>query len=236
MQPRTVKFSLLFFKSLAGLGIGIMGMIILLIFVFLGIGTVDSGSITGPFQIFAAISMGLITSMIVNSIGVFAFGLLDREKYPNIRSVLSHIISLNIFIFIFILPVYFFVAIGSNDNPLPIIFLVATLQLIISAQASTLALELSASESSRENLLAIYGIIFGILLSIILNIWIYSAFQKFSTAAELAEGGGRGPTAVLFSILPLTWFAFGFFTTAAEMFYRWIYETWGIDFLSRENV
>lgn len=234
LPPREVKFSLLFFKSLSGLGTGIVGMIILLIFVLLGLGTVSGGSVTGPFLIFSSIIMGLVTALIANCLGVFLFGLLDRAKYPDVRNVVKHVISLNILIFIFLLPVYFFGVIGTANN-VQTIFFIATIQLIISALASMFTLELSASQSPRDNLIAIYGIVFSVLATIVINLLVYSLFQSLSTPAELAVGGsgGKGPTAVLFAILPITWFLFGFFTTIVEMLYRWIYETWGIDILNR---
>ena len=232
--PRKVPFSLLFFKSLSGLGIGIVGMVILLIFTLLGLGSVSGGSVSGPFLTFAVIIMGLVTALISNGLGVFMLGLLDQEKYPDIRNVIKHVIWLNILIFIFLLPTYFFVIIGTENN-LTTIFLITTLQLLISAQASMLALDLSATENTRANFLAIYGVIFSMLLTIVVNLIIYKIGQDMSTVAELsAKGsGGKGATAVLFSILPVTWFFFGIFSTAVEMVYRWIYETWGVDFLNR---
>lgn len=233
LPPREVKFSLLTFKSLSGLGVGVVGMIVLLIFVLIGLGTVSGGSITGPFLIFSAIVMGFITAMVSNCLGAFLFGMLDREKYAEIRKVIKHIISLNILIFIFLLPVYFFGILGFKEN-VKIIFLIATLQLVISAVASMFTLELSNSKSPRENFLAVYGITFAILITIIVNVVIYQVGQHLSTQAELATGGsgGKGATAVLFAILPITWFFFGLFSTAAEMIYRWIYQTWGLDSLN----
>ncbi len=232
--PREVKFSLLFFKSLSGIGVGVVGMLVLLIFTLLGLGTVSSGSVTGPFLTFSAVIMAFITALVTNSLGAFLFAMLDREKYAEIRGVIKHIISLNILIFIFLLPVYFFAILGSDQN-LKTIFLIATLQLIISALASMFALELSNSQSPRENFIAIYGIVFAILTTIIVNMLIFKVGQDFSSQADLAIGGsgGKGPTAVLFAILPTTWLFFGIFTTVVEMVYRWIYQTWGIDTLNK---
>ncbi len=232
--PREVKFSLLFFKALSGIGVGIIGMLVLLIFVLIGLGTMAGGSITGPFVVFSAIIMGFITGLVANSLGAFLFGMLDREKYADIREVIKHIISLNILIFIFLLPVYFFGIVAFAQN-LKIILLISSLQLIITALASMFILELSNSQSPRENFIAIYGIIFAILSTIVVNAAIYELGQNFSSAAELAEGGsgGKGATLVLFAILPITWLFFGIFTTVVEMIYRWIYQIWGIDSLNR---
>jgi len=231
--PREIKFSLLFFKSLAGFGVGIIGMIVLLIFVLIALGTASDGQIQGPFLSFAAIVMGFITSIVTNSLGAFLFGMLDREKYPEIRGVLRHIILLNIIIFIFLLPVYFFTIIGLGE--LRMIFLIASLQLIVSSLASMLTLDLSNSTSPRENFIAIYGIVFSVLLTIVTMMGAYLLGQEFSSAAELAMGGsgGKGVTIVLFAVLPTTWFLFGVFTGTVEMVYRWIYKTWGFDSLNK---
>lgn len=209
-------------------------MLILLIFVLIGLGTVSAGEITGPFLTFAILVMGLITALVTNCLGVFVFGLVDRTKYSNLSGVLEHVVILNILIFAFLLPIYFVVILGG-DNSLKTIFLVTTLQLLSSAQASLLVLELSSSANTRENLLAVYGLVFALLASIVVNLVFYKIGQNFSSAAELALSGtgGKGATVVLFSILPVTWFFFGFWLAMIEMFYRWIYEVWGIDFLNR---
>lgn len=209
-------------------------MLILLIFVLIGLGTVSAGEITGPFLTFAILVMGLITALVTNCLGVFVFGLVDRTKYSNLSGVLEHVVILNILIFIFLLPIYFVVILGG-DNSLKTIFLVTTLQLLSSAQASLLVLELSRSANTRENLLAVYGLVFALLASIVVNLVFYKIGQNFSSAAELALSGtgGKGATVVLFSILPVTWFFFGLWLAMIEMFYRWIYEVWGIDFLNR---
>ncbi|MFH0776757.1 MAG: hypothetical protein V1936_04060 [Patescibacteria group bacterium] len=235
IPPREVKFSLFFFKSLSGIGIGIIGMLVLLVFVLLGLDTLGSEAVTGPFLTFAAVVMGFITALATNCLGIFLFGALDREKYADIHGVMKHVVSLNILIFIFLLPIYFLAIVGSDQN-LKTILLFATVQLVVSALASMFALELSNSQSSRQNLIAVYGIIFAVLMTIVVNMLIYNLGQNLSTAAELAVGGsgGKGITIVLFSILPTTWFFFGAFTTMVEMVYRWIYQTWGKDPLSEQ--
>ncbi len=231
--PREVKFQLLFFKSLAGLGVGAIGMIILVIFVLIGLGSVGTFEGVSPFLIFSAIVMGFIVSLVTNFLGAFIFGMFDREKYPEIRGVLRHIILLNIIIFVFLLPVYLSVIIGTGDPR--IVFLVAAVQLIVSSFASMLTLDLSNSTSSRENFIAVYGIVFAVLLTTVLMMGAYWFGQFNSSAADLAKGGngGKGVNYVLFAVLPTMWFLFGFFTGAVEMIYRWIYKTWGLDSLNK---
>jgi hypothetical protein len=234
LPPREVKFSLLFFKTMAGLGVGIIGTVILLIFVMLGLGATNQLGQQGPFLIFSAIVMSFITGLVANGLGTFLFAMLDQEKYAEIRVVLRQIISLNILVFIFLLPIHFFVILGARES-LQMIFLVATLQLVISAIASMFILELSNAKSKRENFMAVYGITFAIMVAVILNVIIFQIGQHFSSQAELAIGGsgGKGATMVLYFILPLIWLLFGFFTTLSEMLYRWFYQTWGLDPLNR---
>lgn len=230
IPPREVPFSLFFFKSLSGIGIGILGMLVLLSFVLLGLDTFGEGAVSGPFLTFAAVVMGFITAIATNSLGIFVFGILDRDKYADIRGVMKHVVSLNIFIFLFLLPVYFLAIVVPEEN-LRSVILVATIQLVASALASMLVLELSNSQSTRQNIIAVYGVIFSVLATIVVNILIYQLGQSVSSPAELATvgSGGKGITIVLFSILPTTWLFFGAFTTIVEMVYRWIYQTWGQD-------
>lgn len=205
-------------------------MLILLAFVLLGVDTLGSQGISDPFLTFAAVVMGLITALATNILGVFLFATIDREKYADIRGVLKNIISSNILIFLFLLPTHF-LAIVSSGEDLKLVMLVATLQLVVSAFASMFILELSNSQSSRQNLITIYGIVFALLTTIVVNALIYQLGQMSSSAAELAtgSGGGKGITIILFAILPTIWFFFGAFTTMLEMLYHWIYQTWGQD-------
>ncbi|MFA6458166.1 MAG: hypothetical protein WCV72_02120 [Patescibacteria group bacterium] len=230
IPPREVHFPLFFFKSLAGIGIGSIGMLILLIFVLLGVDTFGSQGVSGPFLTFATVVMGLITALITNCFGVFIFAIIDREKYADTRKVLMNIISLNILIFLFLLPAHFLAVISSGED-LRLVMLVATIQLVASAFASMFILELSNSQGSRQNLITIYGIVFAILATLVANALIYQLGQAASTTAELAtgSGGGKGITIILFAILPTIWFFFGAFTTMIEMLYHWIYQTWGQD-------
>lgn len=229
IPPREVRFSLFFFKSLSGIGIGIIGMLVLLTFVLLGIDTLGNESVTGPFLTFAAVVMGFITALVTNCLGVFLFHLIDREKYADIRDILKHVIWMNILIFVFLLPVYFLAIVGADEN-LQSVMLVATVQLVVSALASMFVLELSNTQSSRQNLVAVYGIVFAVLATIVVNMLIYQLGQSISSPADLvANSGGKGVTIILFAILPTTWLFFGAFTTAVEMIYRWIYQTWGQD-------
>lgn len=223
IPPREVHFPLFFFKSLAGIGIGLIGTSILVAFVL----TLGGQGISGPFLTFSAVVMGLITALITNCLGTFIFATIDREKYADTRKVLKNVVSSNVLIFIFLLPVNFLtIAILSSDKVLGPVALIATLQLVVSAFASMFILELSNSQGSRQNLITIYGIVFTILATIVVSALIYQLGQTDSTSAELATNSSD---AVLWSILPIMWFFFGLFTTALEMIYHWVYQTWGQD-------
>lgn len=232
LGPRDIPLSTLVFKSLAGFGVGGLGTIILLIFSLFGFLTAQA-TMTSPFLAFVAIVMGLIVSLVVNGLGVTAFSLIDQRKYPPLRATLHHVAMLNIAIFIFLLPVYAIAATGA----LTTILLVVALELVLSAQASAFTLELIAAKNSeRGSLLAVYGVTFAMLFAILSNIAIFSLFAYFLSTGLATDAGGQttksAVTAVLFSVLPLTWFFFGFLTTMTEMIYRWFYVTWGVDYLS----
>lgn len=229
--PKAPSIPGLVFRSLAGLVAGVAGTVFLLIFLFGGLAT-TSGSAVSPFFVFLAVVMGFITSLVTNNLGAFLFSLLDREKYPNIRPVLKQIFTLNLFIFLFLLPVYL---VGSAGG-VKIVLAVVILQLILSAQASIFALELSST--SERNLLSTYGITFGMLVSIIINILAFAIVDNLTVTQDATSTtlDSSGATLVVFMLLPLTWFCFGFFTAFAEMLYRWIYTVWGKDILLNQNL
>ncbi len=229
LAPRAVSISTLFFKSLAGLGAGTAGAIILLIFI--GLGLAASGGDLNPFASFSLILMGLVAALAANALAVFFFGVIDPAKHPNSRLLLRRVVSLNLVIFLFLLPAYLAAATFGKQA----IFLVAVLQLVGSAQATALTLELAAA-NRLGNLLSVYGTTFALLATIILNAVIFLIFDESVLSANPADIAivSQGLTALLFAILPITWFCFGFFTSLTEMLYRWIYLTWGANFLSRE--
>ena len=230
LGPRIVSFSVLFLKSFAGLGIGILGTVILLIFVGLA-GISSTSGITSPFFVFTALVMGLVVALATNSLSIVVFSVIDRKKYPPVRGVLWNVAVLNIAIFLFLLPMY---AIAATSD-IQTILMVVALDLILSAQASAFALELAASHQDRERMLAIYGVTFGMLLAVLANLGVYYLFAHFlqtGLATDMGQSTSSGVTALLFAVLPFTWFFFGFFTTMVEMTYRWMYETWGVDYLA----
>jgi len=230
--PRDIPASTVVFKSLTGLGVGVSGMILVLIFTLIALFISKSG-MQGPFMAFTAIVMGLIVSLITNSLSVLALSMVDRGKYPPMRPLLRHITSLNIVIFLFLAPIY---ALASMRD-IQTVYLVFSLQLALSAQASAFVLELSAAKNSRENMLAIYGITFGMLMALLVNGAIYAFFgaQTAGVSEATARFTSGGSTALLFAILPVTWFFFGLFTTLTEIVYRWIYTVWGVDYLNTDN-
>jgi hypothetical protein len=225
LGPRPVAISTLFFKTLAGLGAGFLGAVILGIFTMTGLQFGGS-----PFASFAAILMGLITALATNTLAVFFFGMIESDRFPALKPIIGHVFSLNVLIFVFLLPAYL---IGAAWNEKAIYF-ITSLQFILAAQASILMLELSDS-NSRDNLLSIYGATFGMLIIILLNLVIFW-FVDASTATvvnETGEATSSGASALLFSVPLLTWACFGFFTSLVASVYRWIYTTWGVDFLNR---
>ena len=225
--PRTIPLSTLIFKTFAGLGAGLLGTVILLIFVFTALATTKATQAVGPFFAFTTFVMGLITSLTTNSLAIIVFSFIDREKYPRERQTLLNVAYLNLIIFVCLLPVYLAASIHGAEC----LFMIVALQLVLTAQASIFALELSSGTEPRDHYLAIYGITFGMVGSIVLDLFIYNLFSSISQTHATSGGG----TALLLAVLPITWFSFGFATTTTEMIYRWIYRTYGGDYLNRTD-
>jgi len=232
--PRKVSFATMFFKTISGLGVGLVGMVVLLVFVFLGIGTTKSGGASSPFFVFTSVVMGLTTSLVTNMLGVFLLSKIDRSKLQiDIRAVLQHTAVLNILIFICMLPLYLIAVIQGTQA----VMMTAAFQLLVSAQASLLAFELISAEERRERLLSIYSVSLAMMTTIALNAGIYSIVDKYfvqPSGMEAATTSASGATALLFFVLPLTWMLFGFFTSCVEMVYAWIHSIWGTDYLNRD--
>lgn len=232
MPPiRNTSGSTVFFKALAGAGAGAAGTVLLLIFVLIGLGA-TTGKNHGPFFGFVLLLMGLLTSLITNTLATYLFMLVDHERYGQNLGVLRHIASLNIFVFLFFLPIYLSMLAFNQDAQS--LFLVVALQLVLAAQASMFALENASAAELRDRWLATYGITLGVVVSLVLNALIYLLFTLL-THTNVAEGAvvtSQGATALLFAILPITWLSLGLVTALTEKIYRWIVLTWGNDFLN----
>lgn len=221
--PRKMSFFTLVLKSLAGLAGGVSGTLILVI-IFLSSSSIlqpvlgsTSASETASGEVsplFMVILMGMIfaTSMASSLLGTVLLCYTERSRYNRIATMLSQVFIVNIVIFAFVLPIY----LTTSTTRLELTAYAAGLQVILSASASALILELI--HDYKYSLLGVYTTILAILVAVGINFFLYFTTQS--------------ATLLLFVALPIIWFMVGFSQGALTMLYYWIYETWGVDFLA----
>ncbi len=221
--PRKMSFFTLVLKTFAGMFGGAGGsMVLLLIFLssssilnpVLG-ATVEAEASQGEVSaLFMAILMGMIfaTSVVSSMLSAFLLCYTERDRYTRIATAMSQIFIMNIAIFICVLPVY----LTTSTARLELTAFAAVLQVILSATASALILELV--HDRRYALLAVYNTILAILIASGVNFFLYFIFKS--------------ATILLFVAVPIIWTSIGFIGAAFTMIYFWIFQTWGSDFLA----
>lgn len=220
--PPNPSFLTLVLKTFAGLGGGIAGMLILLVF-FLGASTIlqsawnpdvlAESAQKNPLFIFVFMAMIFATSLGANLVGCLFFSFVEHDKYSRTATVIYQVFFINLVAFVVMSPIYLLLdARGMMD----MIGFLAGFQVLLTALASVMILEILGN--LRYALVGVYGVIFSLLLSTGISLTVY-------------ELGGRNPTIVLFAALPLMWTILGFVTVIVEMFYRWLFTLYGTDFL-----
>lgn len=220
--PPSPSFLTLVLKTFAGLGGGIVGMLILLL-IFLGASTIlqsawnpDIGTEVGgknPLFIFVFMAMIFLTSVGANLLGSLFFTFVEHDKYSRSSTALYQIFFINLIIFAVMAPLYILLdAKGLMDMT----GFLAGFHVLLSALASVMILEIIGN--LKYALVGVYGVIFSLLIST-------------GTILTIYEFSGRNPTVVLFAALPIMWMSLGFITVIVEMFYRWVYTLYGRDFL-----
>lgn len=218
--PRKVSLLTLVFRTLAGLGGGVMGTAVLLFAVFLGSSVLSSISGDGetaalnPLVIFIFMAVVFLSSCLSNCISALLIQLTDREKYKMISSAVYQVFVANLVLFISTVPVYIIVSGVSIE----MMVYVAAIQILISVMASALILEILSD--AKYALLGVYSMIFGLLAASAVNFALY----------QLA---GQNGAVLLFAALPVIWMMVGLFNGLTGMAYRFVYESYGVDFLSK---
>jgi hypothetical protein len=223
--PRRLTFFTLVMKTFAGLGGGLAGALVLVIIFLvassilqpiLGGGTMSSDLATptgiSPLFMFVLIGMVFATCLVSSLLGTLLISYTERDRYTRMTTVMGQIFIINFVIFIFTLPVYLATA-GTQIN---LAAYAAGMQIILSATSSFLILEIL--HDYRYPLLAVYNITLAILSSLGVNFLLY-----------VITGNA---TVLLFAALPITWVSIGFYQGAVTMFYYWIFQTWGVDYLA----
>lgn len=221
--PRPMSFFTMVLKTFAGFGGGIAGTIVLIV-IFLATSSILQPALGGaamspdevsPLFIVVLLGMVFATSLVSSMVGPLFLAYTERERYTRISTTLGQIFIMNIVIFAFVLPVY----LTASSTSLQITAFTAALQVILSATAGSLILELL--HDSRYPLLAVYETVLALLTSIAIG------FLFFTVTSNA--------TILMFIALPMIWGFIGFFHAAVTMFYYWIFTTWGTDYLATES-
>ncbi|MEK7528424.1 MAG: hypothetical protein AAB592_01525 [Patescibacteria group bacterium] len=220
LAPPNATFLTLFLKTFSGFAGGVAGTLILLVIFLLGASiiqptlTAAAGSETiHPLFIFVFIAMVFLSSLTSNVVGSLLFSFVQHEKYTRVSSAIYQIFIINIVIVAITSPIYL-LAIGLG---LELTAFIAGLHIIIASLTSVMILEIIGN--LRYALLGVYSIIFSILFST----GVLFIFYQFI---------GQNLVVLMFITLPIIWTFMGFISTVVEMFYHWMYELYGSDFLA----
>ncbi len=220
--PRKMSFFTLVLKTFAGLAGGVAGTLILLLIFLLTSSILQpvlspaeaQAQEVSPLFIFVLMAMIFATSIVSSLIAPLLIAYTERERYNRVTTALSQIFIINIVIFAFVAPIY----LTTSTTRLELTAYVAGLQIILSATASALIMELI--HDYRYSLISVYTTILGVLVATAISFFLYTGL------------GGTGTTLVLFVVLPVIWTSIGFFQGAVAMFYFWLYQNYGVDFLA----
>lgn len=220
--PRRLTFLTLVLKTLAGFGGGISGTGILLI-IFLAtssilqpaLGAEANAANVNPLFMVVLVAMIFATSLVSSLLSILFLSYTERERYTRIATTLGQVFIINFVIFAFILPIY----LTTSVSNLQVLVFSAALQVILSATASSLILELMVDY--KYALLAVYSTILAILVAAGLSFIFYNLSGNI--------------TLLMFIALPLMWSSIGFFQSTVTMFYYWVFQTWGTDYLASET-
>lgn len=223
LGPRPFSPFLLLLRTLAGLGAGLVGSGVIFVIALLGsgilqsaLGTSEDGTLH-PLFIFVFMAMMFVGSATANHLGSLFIALGDRDHYQRLSTTLTQIFVANLVILIALAPVYM-IAAGLNTA---LLSSVAALQVIVSAFATALILEIIADY--RYALLGVYSTAFAVLVSA----GVYFLFYSISV---------QQPLILLLLALPVMWTSIGLFGGLLNFLYGWIYKLYGVDFLSGATV
>lgn len=220
--PRKMSFFTLVLKTFAGVAGGVSGTLVLLL-IFLLTSSIlqpvlspaeEAAQEISPLFIFVLMAMIFATSIVSSLIGPLLISYTERERYTRVTTAMSQIFIMNIVIFAFVAPIY----LTTSTTRLELTAYTAGLQIILSATAGALIMEII--HDYRYSLISVYTTILGILVATAISFFIYTGLGTSST------------TLLLFAVLPIIWGAIGFFQGAIAMFYYWLYQNYGIDFLA----
>jgi len=218
--PRPISLFTVFAKTFLGLCGGMFGSLILLL-IFLAASSVlqpvlspadATNETVNPIFIVILMAMIFATSLISSILTPWLLSYTERLRYPRIVTAIYQIFIMNLIVFAFTAPIY----LTTSTTSLEFTAYAAGLQVVMVSLAASLIMEILNDD--RYPLLAVYTTVLGILVATATNLFL---FQIFKSA-----------TVLLFTALPITWGAIGFFQAALAMVYYWYYLNWGNDFLA----
>lgn len=223
LGPRRIGNAKLIYKTFMGIVGGMAGtLVIFIVFMLANVAFPSIFNFTpdmvgiNPVLLFIVLVMAFLTTLMGNLIAMTLFYVVDREKYTKLTTNLIQGFIFNLVIFIFSVPLYLII---QSSNIAALIYIIG-IHFLLSAFITSLVMEVLAT--SRYVLVGLYGSTFAVLAALVTNLILFLAVPD------------SGKVFFLFLTMPLIWGSIGFFQSLTEMIYRWLYDTYGVDFLSRE--
>lgn len=220
-ENKATKFTFLALitRTIAGLGGGVAGTIILLVIYMISSSVLqqaltqaEEGTDVTPLFTIVIMAMVFVSLLASNIFAPLFISFTQGDSYKRITTALFQIFIVNVVIFMILVPIYLF----STNIGLEFISFAAGLQMALAVLGSALIFEIISNY--KYALLGVYSTIFAVLVAVI-----FSAVLFQTTGSALI---------LLFLALPLLWGGVGFMFGLVGMIYSWVVSTWGVDYLA----
>ena len=229
MKAKT-KLSDIFLRASIGGGAGLLGFLVLGVILLLTwsiVGDIlaptsealknEYGEViekTHPLFLSIVVMAMFLSSLLANLFYVFLASVVNAE-YGQFRSTcLTQAFVGCVALMIFFLPVYL---VASNEYGSIGVAFVAAAQAVFSGFFTFLVIEIISS--NRSVLVGLYGVLFGL--------------SVFFLMVNLI--GSSNPTVMSLITFPVLLASLGFGSGVSQMFYEWLVQSYGVDFLSSEK-
>lgn len=209
-EKRPITFALFLLRLLSGLTGGIAGTLAIFVVYFLMLSFIPAGEESSSLSTFTIIIMAFVGTLIANTITALMLTFMDSQKYSRRKTIITHVFIFNLVLFFFTILLYL-IAI-----PLDIVIGVVALHFLLSAFVSALIMEILAGY--EYSILGIYGVSFGIFLSIGL------AFVALATNSSQLF--------ITLGAMPIVWLILMVVNSFAELIYDNIVHFYGVDALN----
>lgn len=217
-EPSQIRLATVVFRTFAGLFGGIIGSAVIFLIFMLTQSTLQ-GLLTSvstdfnPVFIFIVLAMAFLGTQLSAISSTALISYTQTPKYTRLTSTLVQVFMANLIIFLLLIPGYIVI---SQLNTEAIMY-VAAIHIFFSGLISTLIMEIIADY--RYAILGVYSSSIATLIAITLMLII----QTLTPEAAIIP---------LLLILPITWSCLALCIGVGEMIYWWLYETYGVDYLS----